>query len=68
MTSLAEFACCSNMIVVAEGVETPRQADFLTKIGIDRGQGFLFSRAVGADEFAELINAGPMRFNLAGRF
>jgi len=68
VTSLAEFARSTDMIVVAEGVETPHQADFLTKIGIDRGQGFLFSRAIDADEFAELLESGPMRFNLAGRF
>lgn len=68
VTSLAEFARSTNMIVVAEGIETPRQADFLTKIGIDRGQGFLFSRAIDPDDFAELLERGPLRFNLAGRF
>ena len=68
VTSLAEFARSTNMIVVAEGIETPRQADFLTKIGIDRGQGYLFSRAIDADAFAELLEGGPLRFNLARRF
>jgi diguanylate cyclase (GGDEF)-like protein/PAS domain S-box-containing protein len=35
---------------VAEGVETPYQRDFLTTQGCDQLQGFLFSRAVPADE------------------
>ena len=68
VTSLAEFARSTNMIVVAEGVETPRQADFLTKIGIDRGQGFLFSKAIDADEFAALLDSGPLGAHLSGRF
>jgi len=68
VTSLAEFARSTNMIVVAEGVETPRQAEFLTKIGVDRGQGFLFSKAIDADEFAQLLDNGPLGAHLAGRF
>jgi EAL domain-containing protein (putative c-di-GMP-specific phosphodiesterase class I) len=68
VTSLAEFARSTNMIVVVEGVETSRQADFLTKIGIDRGQGFLFSKAIDADEFAILLNNGPVGAQLASCF
>ena len=68
VTSLAEFARSTNMIVVAEGVETPRQAEFLTKIGIDRGQGFLFSEAIDADQFAVLLQRGPLGAKIAGRF
>lgn len=68
VTSLAEFARSTNMIVVAEGVETASQAEFLTKIGIDRGQGFLFSKAIDADKFAALVNGGPLSAHLVGRF
>lgn len=68
VTSLAEFARSTNMIVVAEGVETSRQAEFLTKIGIDRGQGFLFSKAIDADKFANLLDNGPLGAHLSGRF
>jgi diguanylate cyclase (GGDEF)-like protein len=68
VSSLAEFARSTNMIVVAEGVETARQADFLTKIGIDRGQGFLFSKAIDADKFAALVDSGPLGAHLVGRF
>jgi EAL domain-containing protein (putative c-di-GMP-specific phosphodiesterase class I) len=41
--------------VVAEGVETESQFDVLMKWGCDEFQGFLFSPAVPADEFARLM-------------
>jgi diguanylate cyclase (GGDEF)-like protein len=47
--------------VVAEGVETPEQADFLRERDCDELQGFLFSRAVPAEEFSQLIEAEPRK-------
>ena len=41
--------------VVAEGVETQLQRDFLQSQGCGEGQGFFFSRPVSADEFASLV-------------
>jgi predicted signal transduction protein with EAL and GGDEF domain len=41
--------------VVAEGVETAAQADFLRERGCDELQGFLFSKAVPADQFGRLL-------------
>jgi EAL domain-containing protein (putative c-di-GMP-specific phosphodiesterase class I) len=41
--------------VVAEGVETQGQLDLLAGLGCDLVQGWLFSRAVPADEFAALL-------------
>ncbi len=40
---------------VAEGVETQRQLDILSELQCDLVQGYLFSRPVPAEEFAELL-------------
>lgn len=44
--------------VIAEGVETIQQRRILSLIGCQYAQGFLFSRAVNADEAGGLIDAG----------
>jgi EAL domain-containing protein (putative c-di-GMP-specific phosphodiesterase class I) len=40
---------------VAEGIETTAQLEYLRERGCDTGQGYLFSKAVPADELARLI-------------
>jgi diguanylate cyclase (GGDEF)-like protein len=40
--------------VVAEGVETCEERDFLSELGCNRMQGYLFGRPVPADEFANV--------------
>ena len=47
--------------VVAEGVETPAQRDFLTGLGIGVGQGFLFSRALDAEAFGDYARHAGLR-------
>ncbi len=44
--------------LVAEGVETPLQLEFLRAQGCERFQGYLFSPAVPQQEFAALMAAG----------
>ncbi|HJS22554.1 MAG TPA: EAL domain-containing protein [Steroidobacteraceae bacterium] len=40
---------------VAEGIETAAQLEYLRERGCDTGQGYLFSKAVPADELARLV-------------
>lgn len=44
-----------DMQVIAEGVETPQQLAFLMENRCDAMQGYLFSRALNADEFVTLL-------------
>jgi len=44
--------------VVAEGVETEAQAEFLRSRGCSLMQGFLFSPPVPADEMTDMLRAG----------
>ncbi len=44
-----------DLTVIAEGVETHDQLDFLTSIGCDVIQGFLFSKSLTTDAFRELL-------------
>lgn len=46
-----------NQRVVAEGVETFEQLDFLKAHHCEEGQGYQFSRPLAADEFAQLLVA-----------
>jgi EAL domain-containing protein (putative c-di-GMP-specific phosphodiesterase class I)/GGDEF domain-containing protein len=41
------------MVVIAEGVETPQQLEFLRVAGCDQVQGYIFSRPVAAAEFRQ---------------
>ncbi len=51
-TSIVALSKAIGLKVLAEGVETQRQLDFLKSIDCDEIQGYFFSRPVEADEVA----------------
>jgi diguanylate cyclase (GGDEF)-like protein len=54
-----------NLKIVAEGVETPAQLEFLRTAGCDLVQGFLMSRAMAPGAFLELLRAGERQAGTA---
>ena len=48
--------------VVAEGVESTGQRDFLATHGCTEMQGYLFSPAIPAEAFAEMLRSGAVPF------
>jgi EAL domain-containing protein (putative c-di-GMP-specific phosphodiesterase class I) len=44
--------------VIAEGIETRAQLNFLQRHGCNEGQGYYFSRPVAAERAGELLRAG----------
>jgi sensor c-di-GMP phosphodiesterase-like protein len=48
---IIDMAKALNLVIVAEGVETQAQCDYLRARGVDFGQGWLFARPMPADEF-----------------
>ena len=56
--AIAALAQCLNLSMIAEGVETAEQRDFLIEQGCDVGQGYFFSRPIPADAFAGLLESG----------
>jgi len=56
-----------DLTIVAEGVETEAQADFMTAIGCDELQGFLLSKPIEAAAFESLMrDAAPVLPSLVG--
>ncbi|PYZ92717.1 hypothetical protein CR194_13760 [Salipaludibacillus keqinensis] len=49
------------MSILAEGVETKEQLEFLKEKGCPLIQGYLFSKPVSANEFIKLVNAGMIK-------
>jgi EAL domain-containing protein (putative c-di-GMP-specific phosphodiesterase class I) len=55
LETLHALASHLEMKLIAEGIETQAQLDFLKKVGCDYGQGFLFSKALAFEEVVAYI-------------
>ncbi|MDO6639456.1 MULTISPECIES: putative bifunctional diguanylate cyclase/phosphodiesterase [unclassified Shewanella] len=55
VTAIFAMANALNLKVIAEGIEEPYQAKYLADMKCEFGQGYLFSKAVTADEFKQLL-------------
>jgi len=58
VTAVISMAQSLKLTVVAEGVETLEELEFLEAHECDEAQGYYFSRPVPADEFAKLLRTG----------
>jgi EAL domain-containing protein (putative c-di-GMP-specific phosphodiesterase class I) len=56
VSTIIAMAKSLNMEVIAEGVETQAQRDFLYEHGCHMYQGYLFSKPVPLDEFEALLS------------
>ncbi|MBY0488371.1 MAG: EAL domain-containing protein [Gemmatimonadaceae bacterium] len=54
--TIVSLAKSLSMEVVAEGVESDEQQQFLHSIGCDLGQGYLYSRPIGASEVERFVD------------
>jgi EAL domain-containing protein (putative c-di-GMP-specific phosphodiesterase class I) len=64
--AILSMARCLNLPVVAEGVETEEQAQFLRERGCHELQGYLLSRPLPADELLPLLDAEKNEDSEAG--
>ncbi len=55
LDSVINMAHQMGMIVIAEGVETKEQADYLLKLNCENMQGYYFSRPVPVEEFERIV-------------
>ena len=58
VSSIIALAHNLKLAVIAEGVETLAQLDYLRRMGCDEMQGYYFSRPLPAEEFEQLLRAG----------
>ena len=48
--------------VISEGIETIEQCDFLTNIGCDMVQGYLFAKPMPISEFEKIVSSSNYDF------
>ena len=63
VTAILALGNALNLEMVAEGIETPQQLEWLRNSGCPTGQGYLFSRPLERSEFEDLV-IGPLSGDL----
>ena len=58
LSSVVRMARLIGLPVIAEGVETKKQADYLRDIGCENMQGFYYSKPLAPDAFVRLLEQG----------
>lgn len=61
VSAIIDLAGKLKMDTLAEGVETPAQAQALTAMGCRVCQGYLFSRPLASEDFIEFLRAAPIQ-------
>ena len=57
VTAIVQVAHALNLKIVAEGVETQQQAEFLNRLGCQFAQGYLYAKPLPVAEFEHLLGA-----------
>lgn len=57
LSAIVNIAQAFHLHVIAEGVETTQQLELLRRLGVDHVQGFLFGRAVSAEDTTALLGS-----------
>ncbi|MGD0404854.1 MAG: EAL domain-containing protein [Candidatus Acidiferrales bacterium] len=64
VTAIIRMGQSLNLRVIAEGVETQAELEFLQSQHCDEAQGYYFSRPVSAQQFASLLETGIRRVGM----
>lgn len=67
ISSIVRMAKWLELPVIAEGVETASQADFLRSIGCDYIQGYLYSEPLPQEEYVKVLSDGAVRKGMADK-
>lgn len=68
LSAMVRMAHSLGMPVIAEGIETMQQADFLRSIGCFYAQGYFFARPMSTDDFEQLLSSAKKDFTQEFRF
>lgn len=60
ISAVARMAQNLELVTVAEGVETPQQADFLRSVGVNVIQGYVYAKPMEKEKFVEQMKLGKV--------